>query len=68
MAQSIILEGIVGNSKRLKLWGSFYLAWSVGMTNHQRSLKIVVKRKQVPQDVAQVSGFFTSKGGVELHS
>ena len=27
-----------------------------------------VKRKWVPQDVAQVSGFFTSKGGVELYS
>ena len=40
MAQSIIPEGIVGNSKRLKLWGSFYLAWSVGITNHLRSLKI----------------------------
>ena len=40
---SIIPEGIVGNSKRLKLWGSFYLAWSVGMTNHLRSLKIVCR-------------------------
>ena len=43
MAQSIIPEGIVGNSKRLKLWESFYLAWSVGMTNHRRSLKIVCR-------------------------
>ena len=28
-----------GNSKR----GSFHLAWSVGVTNHQRSLKIVCR-------------------------
>ena len=69
MAQSIIPEGIVGNSKRREVWESFYLVWSAGMTNHQRSMKIVSrKRKWVPQDVAQVSGFFTSKGGVELYS
>ena len=41
MAQSIIPEGIVGNSKRLEVWESFYLVWSAGMTNHQRSMKIV---------------------------
>ena len=39
--QSIIPEGIVGNSKRLEVWESFYLVWSAGMTNHQRSMKIV---------------------------
>ena len=38
--RNCVPEGIVGNSKRLKLWGSFYLAWSVGITNHLRSLKI----------------------------
>ena len=36
-------EGIVGSSKRLGKWESFYLAWSVGMTNHQRSMRIVCR-------------------------
>ena len=34
-------RGIVGNSKRLEEWESFYLVWSASMTNYQRSMKIV---------------------------
>ena len=30
-----------GKLKRLEVWESFYLVWSAGMTNHQRSMKIV---------------------------
>ena len=60
-----------GKLKAAKTVGKFLPCMECGYnqppTFFEDRLPQPVKRKWVPQDVAQVSGFFTSKGGVELY-